>query len=203
MRDGKTHLLDGGDAAEGVVHRMHLAHIGKLCNLVELFARKRHRGRVDHERVAPAALPQRPAADGVVLLVFELGRQRVGALVGADLLIRRTLHMRIGADLRCARDERRAADICQGVYLFTARKTPRDLARGGFAHAVDQQVRLCIKNQRTAHPVVPVIIVREPAQACFQTADDDGNVTESFARTVGVDDRRTVGTQSHTSPGAV
>ena len=84
--DGKAHLLDGGDA-ESVVHRVHLAHVGELGDLVEFFARKRHRGRIDDERVAPVRLPERFAADGVVLLVFELCRERVGVLVLAHLLI--------------------------------------------------------------------------------------------------------------------
>ena len=87
VRDGKAHLLDGGDAAESVVHRVHLAHVGELSDLVELFARKRHRGRIDDERVTPVRLPERFAANGVVLLVFELCRERVGVLVPAHLFI--------------------------------------------------------------------------------------------------------------------
>ena len=87
VRDGKAHLLDGGDAAESVVHRVHLAHVGELGDLVELFARKRHRGRIDDERVTPVRLPERFAANGVVLLVFELCRERVGVLVPAHLFI--------------------------------------------------------------------------------------------------------------------
>lgn len=84
---GKAHLLDGGDAAESVVHRVHLAHVGKLGDLVELLTRKRHRGRIDDERVTPVCLPERFAANGVVLLVFELCRERVGVLVPAHLFI--------------------------------------------------------------------------------------------------------------------
>ena len=87
VRDGNAHLLDGGDAAESVVHRVYLAHVGELGDLVELLTRKRHRGRIDDERVTPVRLPERFAANGVVLLVFELRRERVGVLVPAHLFI--------------------------------------------------------------------------------------------------------------------
>ena len=203
VRDGKAHLLDGGDAAESVVHRVHLTHIGKLRDLVEFLARERHRRRVHDECVAPVRLPERLAADGVVLLVFELGRARVGVLVLRDLFIRRAVNVLIGADLGRARHKRRAANICQGINLFTLGEPARDLACGVFAHAVNEQVGLRVEDERAADLIVPVVVVRKAAQARLQSADDDGQVAEGLAAAVGVHDRRAVGPQTHFAAGGV
>ena len=203
VRHGEAHFLDGGNAAESVVHRVYLAHVGKLRDFVKLFARKRHRGRVDNERVASVRLPQRLAADGIVLLVFKLRRKCIGALVRAYFFIRRAVDMVKGADFGRARHERCAANICQGFDLFTLCESSRDRARGIFAHAVDKKVCLRVENERTAHLVVPVVVVGKAAQARLQSADDNGNVAEGFAAAVRIDNGRAVGPQAHLAAGRV
>ena len=77
------------DLEDGTITTYTQGNFTDLCRgpLVELLTRKRHRGRIDDERVAPVRLPERFAANGVVLLVFELCRERVGVLVPAHLFI--------------------------------------------------------------------------------------------------------------------
>lgn len=50
-----------------------------------------------------------------------------------------------GADFGCVRHKRRAANICQGIRLFTLGEPVRNLARGIFAHAVNEQVGLRVE----------------------------------------------------------
>ena len=68
-------------------------------------------------------------------------------------------------DFGRARHKRRAANICQGIRLFTLGEPARNLARGIFAHAVNEQVGLRVENERAADLIVPVVVVRKAAQA--------------------------------------
>ena len=108
-----------------------------------------------------------------------------------------------GADFGRARHKRRAANICQGICLFALGEPARNLACGVFAHAVDEQVCLCVENERAADLVIPVVVVRKAAQARLQSADDDGDIAEGLAAAVGVHDGRAVGPQAHPVAGGV
>ena len=138
-----------------------------------------------------------------MLLVFKLRRKCVGALVRAYFFIRRAIDVVKGADLGRARHERCAANIRQGFDLFTLCESSCDRARGVFAHAVDKKVCLRVENERTAHLVVPVVVVGKAAQARLQPADDDGNVAPGFAAAVRIDNGRAVGPQAHLAAGRV
>lgn len=111
------------------------------------------------------------------------------------------LDMVEGADFGRARHKRHAANICQGIRLFALGEPARDLARGIFAHAVNEQVGLCVENERAADLIVPVVVVRKAAQACLQSADDDGDIAEGLAAAVGVYDGRAVGRRPIRLPG--
>lgn len=108
-----------------------------------------------------------------------------------------------GADFGRARHKRRAANICQGIRLFALGEPAHNLARGVFAHAVNEQVGLCVKDQRAADLIVPVVVMRKAAQARLQSADDDGDIAEGFAAAVGVYDGRAVGAKTHAAAGGV
>ena len=199
MRDGKAHLLDGGDAAEGLVHRVVGPGIGQLGHGVQRLAVQGQGRGVDHERPLPVGLEQRPAADRVVLGEFRHGGAGVSAAVGADSLEggqRKPLRGRFG-------QVSRAAQLGNGGDgpLFPQRR--RDLKRRGLAHAVDQQVRAGIHEHAAAHRVVPVVVVGKAAQAGLEPADDDGAVGEGLPRAVGVDDDGAVRAQSGLLSGGI
>ena len=67
-------------------------------------------------------------------------------------------------------------------------------------HSVDQNVGLCVEEERPSHPVIPPIVVREPPKARLDTAEDDGDTAKRLPHAIGVNDRRPVGTQSGPSP---
>ncbi len=69
----------------------------------------------------------------------------------------------------------------------------RDLPHRPLAHAEDEEVRLGVEEDRAAHGVGPVVVVRDAAQRRFDAAEDDGHVAVGFARAIGVDDGRAVG----------
>ena len=98
-----------------------------------------------------------------------------------------------GADFGRARHKRRAANICQGIRLFALGEPARNLARGVFAHAVNEQVGLCVKDQRAADLIVPVVVMRKAAKRRFKTADYDGNVAVKLPYLVAINNYGSVG----------
>jgi len=193
--DRKAHLLDGRDAAHGVVHRVHLARVRQLRHAVELLPGERHGGRVHHEIAVPMCLGHAPPAHRVVLRVLYARRLGVGALAPADLL-EGGQHKRVLG--RLLGDVSRAADVVQlrdGLFLL---ERLGDLDRGVLAHAVDQQVGLCVEDDAAADLVLPVVIVSKAAQAGLQRANDYGHVRpEGLPRAVCVDDHGPVRAQAH------
>ena len=77
---------------------------------------------------------------------------------------------------------------------------PQDRA---LAHAEHQRVGAAVDEDRIAHAVVPVVVVREAAQRRLDAADGDGRVPERLADAVAVDDRGAVGPAARLSAGGV
>ena len=199
-RDGEFYLFQRGNAAHPVVHRMPGALIGQLVYAVELLARQRQRGNILTEPAVGAFLRERLAAHGVLLAILPHERFGVSALIGGDLLE--------GGDGFIARrrflgQEARAAQrgqIVAPVGLFQQFGRFHD---GVFAHAEQQNVRAAIEQQRPAHGVGPVIVMREAPQRSLHAADDDRHVAIRLADAVAVGDRRPVGAVSRLAAGRV
>ena len=200
--DGEAHLLDGGHAALRVVHGVDLPGVGQLGHRVQLLPGEGHGGGIDHQGTVPVALEDGLAPDGVVLLVFDLGGQGVVPLVRDHRFKGRDGDALAGADgLPCGVGG--APDVRQVFHRFSLGETMGDLPGGPLAHAVDQQVRLGVKEDGAAHRVVPVVVVGEPPQAGLQAADDNRRVRERLPGPVGVDDGGAVGPEAHPVSGAV
>ena len=87
--DRELDLLDGGNAAERLVHRVILLCVRKLGDAVELLCFERHRRGI-YDKITPVVLlDERPAAHGVVLGVLKARRVRVETLTVADIGKRR------------------------------------------------------------------------------------------------------------------
>ena len=173
---GELDLLDGGNAAHGLVHGVVLLGVGKLGYTVELLRLKGHGRGIYDEIPAVMLLNQRPAAHGVVLGVFDARRVGVKARAVADLGKGGQSNALKGAFFRVGAQVGGApyiGHLRHGELLF---EPAGDLDLGVFAHAVDQHIRARIDEYRAAHFIVPVIVVREAAQGRFKTADDDRNV---------------------------
>ena len=61
---------------------------------------------------------------------------------------------------------------------------------GVLPHAEHEQIGLGIHQDRAADPVVPVVIMREPAQAGLDAADHDRHMREQPLEDLRVDDGR-------------
>lgn len=62
------------------------------------------------------------------------------------------------------------------------------------AHAVDEDVGARVEQHRALELVLPVVVVGQAAQACLDTADDDGGVLERLTDKVAVDCDGAIGT---------
>ena len=88
--------------------------------------------------------------------------------------------------------QRGAANIGQGADRLTRRQPMGDFHHLALAIAVNQQVSLGIHQDRPAHLVRPVIVVRDTPQAGLDTAQHDGHLFISFPAALGVDGHATV-----------
>ena len=78
-----------------------------------------------------------------------------------------------------------------------------DLDDGALGIAVDQQVGLGINEDRAAHLVLPVVVVRDAAQARFDATDDHRYVAPGFLAALRVDEGRAVGPGATQATGRV
>ena len=85
MGDGKLDFLERGDAAQAVVHRVPRAHIGQGVGVVQLLLSQRHGWRVGDQIARAVFLADAAPAHGILLVVLNLERARIGLFVGGDL----------------------------------------------------------------------------------------------------------------------
>ena len=188
--DGELHLRKGGNAALRVVHGMPPARIGQVVDAVELLARQGHHGRFGHEHLFLVPLGERAAADGVLFLVLRAEGLAVGDLVllarheGGDL--QRALGHLV-RHVAGAGDARQRQPVAQAV---------RDANGLLFRHAVGEQVRAAVGQDRVADAVVPIVVVRKAPERGLHAADDDRDLAEGLVDAVAVDDRRAVRPQA-------
>ncbi len=89
--------------------------------------------------------------------------------------------------------ERGAAHIGDRVHRFTFRQPVRDLDDGAFGVAVQQQVGLAVDQHRAAHLVLPVVVVRDAAQARLDAAEHDRHLVPRFLAALRIHQRAAVG----------
>ncbi len=139
VNDRKPNLFDCRNAAQRIIHRVRLARVGKSGDAVEFFSGKRHLRRVNDETAPLAALTERPAAHGVVLLIFNARRIGVGALVAFNRLKGRQRQFFFkGAKPVVRRKKSRSAHVANCGGLYFPLEPLRNFACRRFAHAVDK-----------------------------------------------------------------
>ena len=187
--DTEAHLLNGRNAAERLVHRVRLARIGKRRHGVELLRFERHSRRVNDKEFIPVRLRERLSPDGVVLGILRARGERVLLPILAHLLKRRQDHRALR---RFVGNDRRAADAAQGLPVAQA---VCGLERCALAHAVNENVGARIENDAAAHLIVPVIVMRKPAERGLHPAEQDRDAGERLPRAVGIYRTGAVGPQ--------
>ncbi len=151
-----------------------------------------------------------PASAFVLGATLPLRRRRLGRRqVGVDVLVDAPGQVHIGrvqlepARPRPANHERRAADVGQAVHRLARRQAVRDLDDGALGIAVQQQVGLAVDEDRAPHLVLPVVVVRDAAQAGLDAADDHRHVAPGLLAALRVDQRRAVGAAAAGAAGRV
>ena len=203
MSDRKTHLLNGRHAAHGIVHRVRFSHIGQLCDAIQLLGGQGHLGRVGHQPPVPVLLQDGLAPHRVVLLVLHLVGSGVSHLVRLHFFIRGHLHPGIhtGFPLPCG--EAGASDGGDVTDRHTGVELCGNLQRGRLPHAVNEQIRSGVKQDRSAHLAAPVVIVSKSPQRGFQTTNDEGYVRKGFPHPIGIDDHRPIWPQANLMTGGI
>ena len=199
--DRETYLLNGGNAFG--IHGVDLPRVGQGEQAVQLLPPQGTGRRVHHQQSALAGLEHGGAADGIVLVIFDLGGPGVGRFIGADLLIGGAGSLVEAAAAVIGGDVGRAGHLGDVAHRRLSGKAAGDLHRGALPHAVDQQIGGSVEQNAAAHLVVPVVVVGEAAQGRLQPADDDGRVGERLPRPVGIDDGGAVGAAAQLAAGAV
>ena len=98
--------------------------------------------------------------------------------------------------LRCfvtrAADERRAANIGHGGYGFFGGQAVCNFNNRTLGVAVQQQITFGIHHHRAANFVRPVVVMRNPAQAAFNAAQNNRHILEGFSGALAVHECGTI-----------
>ena len=173
------------------VFRMRAARIGQLVNAVKFLRLQRFRGRLDDEQ--PIAVPlQEPAAGLEIHLLLDHDRRSHKRIpVGQRLLIARQEQITVAGVERLgglfAQQPRRAADA---VERLIRREPAEHLGRGTLAHAVDQNIRLRIEQDRPPDLILPVVVVRDAAEARLKAAELNPDSGKRLPDQLRIDDQR-------------
>ena len=202
MGNGKLYLLNARHAALCIVHGVGFPLIGQPVYCVQFFLCQADCWRVLYQHLVPVPLEHSLSGDLVLLVVLLAGGLGVCLFVAADLCIIRTLHaaprgvFRRGEITGAAnvRDLLYGHALCQQLCQFG------DLV---FPHAVHQQICSAVCQNGRADSVVPVVIVGEPPQRSFQSANGNGSIGVSLPNFPAVGDDGTVGTKPGPAAGGV
>ena len=199
----ELNLAVRGNAAARIVGRMPGALVRQGVHGVHLLGRQRFGRRVlDDEDVVRVLLDERVRRERVEVLVLQREAARVFQLVGLHVLESRQRD-RLERGLRRTRAVHRAGDERQVRHIEPGCQRVGDGDDRLFAHSVGNEVGARIEQDGALERIRPVIVMREPAQARLDAAEDDGHVLVRAPDQVPVDDAGVVGTQARLSAGGV
>jgi hypothetical protein len=108
-----------------------------------------------------------------------------------------------GRFVAAAAHEGGAAHVGDLLHRFLAGQAVGNLDDGALGVAVQQQVALGIDDDRAAHLVRPVVVVRDAAQRALDAAEDDRHVVPGFPAALRIHDGRAVGARAADVAGRV
>ncbi len=204
--DGEADLVEGRDASGRIVVGVPVARVGQLGHFVHLALGEGRRGWVlYHVDAVGIGLYQSSARDGVHVLLLDVEGARVSEAVALELVPggEQFVVEDVVQRPRAARAVDRAVHEGDLVHGQSAVERVRNLDDRVLAHAVEQDVGAGVEQDGALELVLPVVVVREAAQARLDAADDDGLVLEGAADEVAVDRDGAVGTCARASAGGV
>ena len=204
VNDGKLYLFNGGDAALRLVIRVIPAGIGQVENGVQLPALERAHRRVLDEHPAVVRLKKGVPAHKILLVLLGKGGAGIALFIAADLVKAGQQHRVFkGARFRPGGQETGAAHVADIACALAFFQPAGDFDDRLFAHAVNEQIGAAVDQHRTAHLVVPVIVMGKTAQRRFDAADDNGQAGEGAARQAGIDNDGAIGAAAGGTAGGI
>ena len=200
-RETEAHLGDRRHAALLFVGRMIRPAVGQAVDPIHLLLRKRLLRRVlDDEFMLTIRLQQPPRRKRVGVAVLQIEALGVFSGVRRKACIVRQPQAR-QVRVRLAHAEDRPVDVGHVMDVHAVVERVGDLDDAALAHAVEQQVRLRVEQDRALELVRPVVVVRKAAEACLDAADDDRGLFIRPADEVAVDGHGVVRPLSHHAAG--
>ena len=203
VRQRELYLGNRGNAAVLFIHRMIGSCIGKRVDPVEHFAFQRRHRRVLDKHFVVVILDDGATVDGVLVAVLFGKCFRIQPLVCFEIIVIPAADMlKIDLIFLCAEIDR-TADIAD---LFDRNPAVKQFGKADedrLTHAVGQNIRAGIDEDRAANTVIPIVVMCKTAQRCFQSSENDRHITERLTDAVAVDDDGAVGTIAHLSAGRV
>jgi len=188
----------------GSILRMRLSTERQRVDGIEFGGRKRQCRRLDHEQALIMRLHQRARQKRVLLLLQQARKLQKQLRLFLTLCQTRQLHGGAGCKRRRrigAEQARRAANA--GKITLAAAQTPNYFDNCRLAHAIDQQIGFGIGKNARAQFILPVIIVRDPAQARFNTAENNRQIGKGAPRQLTVNNAGIVWPQPRLCAGSV
>ena len=197
MGQRELHLFNARHAARRRIGGVIGALIGQAVDVIQFLAFQRGHGRVLHQQFIVVAFADGAPVDGVLIPVLDAEGFGVGALIGFQQVVVKGCGNVVVDGIGGVAEIDRSAHVADFADRHAAVEQFRHTQKDVFAHAVGQQVCAAVHEDRAAHLVVPVVVMRKAAERGFQTAEDDGHVAVCLADAVGIDDDRAVGAFAH------
>jgi hypothetical protein len=189
----ELHRYECGDRLR--IRGMSPAAVRKLIDMVQLRLRERKGGAIlDHDRLW-VRLGYRSSSHRVLFSIMQRERMGVCGFILRNLgkpgdfndLLRAA-----PAPLGNLHSEHGTGNIPESVNTFTGCQPLRDLHHLSFAHAENEKICRGVSKERLSHPILPVIVVSEPAQACLDPPDDNRDAGKEFMHPICIHDRCTI-----------
>ena len=179
LDDGELHLADGGHATHGLVDGVITAGVGQGIDLIQLPAHQRLCRDVLHKVLLALLLHDDLTADHVLIVHLDAAGLGIGHLVAGHLFVACALHIAFRQVIEVGQVAG-AVHIGDVLHRLTCGKAAGDLHGLVLTHAEADDVRTGALRNAGQHGVHPVVVVGKAAKACFQTAQNDGQVRVGF-----------------------
>ena len=196
----ELHFLDGGDAPGFPVAGMVIPAVGEVINPIHFRLGQGLLGWILHHKFPPIGLSQPSGCKGVRIAVLDT--KAFGILPGAFPERFEVRQDQGGqAVVQGPGPVNSAVDVGHVLNGKAAVQAIRHFPDAPLSHAVEEQVRLGVQQDGTAHLVRPVIVMGQPPETGLHAANENRYIPEALADQVAVYNGSPVRPLSHHSAG--
>ena len=190
LRDqAELHFLDCRYTACLLIDRMIRPLVRQIIHLIHLRLRERLRRRILHDAPLVILLREPASANGILLEIRRSERLGERPFLRAYSGERGQLQIVINI-VESPHAEARPRDILDIFHCHALVQVSRDFQQCTLSHAVDEQIRHAINENRTAHLIRPIIIMGKASQTRLDASDDDWHLRIELPQAIRVDNRR-------------